>query len=107
MKYLLLLIALVLTAVAAQDDMIDSFLEEEASLPCTPKPCVPVCRPVTKYLAFGSFKISYVENVCAPDHKCLAAAAACVAKLQAAMADAHKGLGARGRLQGKECRPRF
>merc|ERR1719352_1168941 len=90
MKYLLL--ALAVTAVSAQidDADLDAFLEADMGLPCTPKPCVPVCRPVTKYLAFGSFKIPYVENVCAPDHKCLAAAAACVAKLQAAMADAHK-----------------
>jgi flagellar hook-length control protein FliK len=90
MKYLLL--ALAVTAVSAQNDDadLDAFLEADMALPCTPKPCVPVCRPVTKYLAFGSFKIPYVENVCAPDHKCLAAAAACVAKLQAAMADAHK-----------------
>merc|ERR1719456_40593 len=92
MKYLLL--ALAVTAISAQFEdeatLVDDLLAEEASLPCTPKPCVPVCKPVTKYLSFGSFKIPYTENVCQPDHACLAAAAACVKKLQAAMVDADK-----------------
>merc|ERR1712216_93019 len=87
MKYLLL--ALAVTAISAQFD-VDEFLEEEMGLPCTPKPCVPVCKPVTKYMVFGAFKIPYTENECKPDSKCLAAAAACIKKLQAAMLDASK-----------------
>merc|ERR1712216_1119543 len=87
MKYLLL--ALTVTAISAQLD-VDEFLEEEMGLPCTPKPCVPVCKPVTKYMVFGAFKIPYTENECKPDSKCLAAAAACIKKLQAAMLDASK-----------------
>jgi len=96
MKYLLL--ALAVTAISAEslsdsdapEFSIDEFLDADMSLPCTPKTCVPICRPVTKYLSFGSFKLPYTENVCAPDHKCLAAAAACIKTLQAAMVDAHK-----------------
>jgi len=96
MKYLLL--ALAVTAISAEslsdsdapEFSIDEFLDADMSLPCTPKTCVPICRPVTKYLSFGAFKLPYTENVCAPDHKCLAAAAACIKTLQAAMADAHK-----------------
>merc|ERR1719434_363644 len=99
MKYLLL--ALAVTAISAQfedeaalvdDSSIDEFLETESemSLPCTPKPCVPVCKLVTKYVTYGSFKMEYKENECKPDHKCLAAAAACQKKLMAAMIDADK-----------------
>merc|ERR1719456_1453147 len=90
MKYLLL--ALAVTAVSAQfdDADVDALLAEDVSLPCTPKPCVPVCKPVTKCLTFGSFKLPYTENECKPDTACLAAAAACVKKLQAAMVDADK-----------------
>merc|ERR1711959_553995 len=54
-------------------------------LPCTPKTCKPVCKLVTKYVQYGAYKLPYQENVCAPDKKCLADAAACIAKLQAAM----------------------
>merc|ERR1719235_1732321 len=99
MKYLLL--ALAVTAISAQfedeaalvdDSSIDEFLETESemSLPCTPKPCTPVCKLVTKYITHGSFKMEYKENECKPDHKCLAAAAACQKKLMAAMIDADK-----------------
>merc|ERR1719502_2119078 len=99
MKYLLL--ALAVTAISAQfedeaalvdDSSIDEFLETESemSLPCTPKPCTPVCKLVTKYVTYGSFKMEYKENECKPDHKCLAAAAACQKKLMAAMIDADK-----------------
>jgi hypothetical protein len=85
MKYLLL--ALAVTAVSAQFDEadVDALLAEDVSLPCTPKPCVPVCKPVTKYITYGSFKISYTENECKPDVNCLAAHAACLRKLQDAM----------------------
>merc|ERR1711998_724026 len=91
MKYLVL--ALAITAISAQDytsndETIDNFLEDSMGLPCTPKPCVPVCKPTTKYMTFGAFKLPYTENVCKPDHKCLAAAAACIKTLQAAMKDA-------------------
>jgi len=84
------LIALSISAVLAQDMSVDSLLEEsvDVDLPCIPKPCVPVCKPVTKYISFGSFKISYTENVCKPDEKCLAAHAACLKTLEAAMKDA-------------------
>merc|ERR1719460_1540143 len=91
MKYLL--IALAVTAISAE------FLDEaglvddpspDEFLPCTPKPCTPVCKLVTKYIVHGSFKLPYQENVCQPDHKCLAAAAACQKKLMAAMIDADK-----------------
>merc|ERR1719460_2555743 len=54
-------------------------------LPCTPKTCKPVCKLVTKYVQYGAYKLPYQENVCVPDKKCLADAAACIAKLQAAM----------------------
>merc|ERR1711998_216159 len=91
MKYLVL--ALAITAISAQDytsndETIDNFLEDSMGLPCTPKPCVPVCKPTTKYMTFGAFKLPYTENVCKPDHKCLAAAAACIKTLQAAMKEA-------------------
>jgi hypothetical protein len=95
MKYLL--IALATTAVWGfpgdpedEASIIDNLLDEDMSLPCTPKPCIPVCKPVTKYLTFGSFKLPYTENVCKPDAKCLATAAACIKTLQAAMVDADK-----------------
>merc|ERR1711966_463970 len=105
MKYLLL--ALAVTAISAQeyenssddpknseyypsgDEMsLDNLLEESLDLPCTPKPCVPICKPTTKYLSFGAFKLPYTENVCQPDQKCLASNAACIKTLQAAMKDA-------------------
>merc|ERR1719247_2019098 len=100
MKFIVFTLAI--TAISAEfldesglvDDefSIDEFLEtdSEMELPCTPKPCVPVCRTVTKYMAYGSFKLPYQENVCEPDKKCLAAAAACMKTLQAAMVDADK-----------------
>merc|ERR1712096_273532 len=91
MKYLL--IALAITAISAEIfdttktdlDNVDDFLQTEMTLPCTPKQCKPVCKLVTKYVSYGVFKLPYQENVCAPDKKCLADAAACIAKLQAAM----------------------
>jgi len=46
MKYLLLTLAI--TAISAQDSSeadIDNFLDEAVELPCTPKPCVPICKP--------------------------------------------------------------
>merc|ERR1712072_1178159 len=55
------------------------------TLPCTPKTCKPVCKLVTKYVSYGAYKLPYSENVCEPDTKCLAEAAACIAKLEAAM----------------------
>merc|ERR1711924_454062 len=100
MKFIVFTLAI--TAISAEfldesglvDDefSIDEFLEtdSEMELPCTPKPCVPVCRPVTKYMTYGSFKLPYQENVCEPDKKCLAAAAAYMKTLQAAMVDADK-----------------
>lgn len=101
MKYLL--IALAVTAISAEfldeaglvdDPSLDEFLETESEsemfLPCVPKPCTPVCKEVTKYIVHGSFKLPYKENVCQPDYKCLAAAAACQKKLMAAMIDADK-----------------
>jgi len=65
----------------------DDFLETESSmsLPCIPKTCMPVCKLVTKYVTYGAYKLPYQENVCAPDTKCLAEKAACIAKLNAAM----------------------
>jgi len=91
MKYLL--IALAITAISAEIfdttktdlDNVDDFLQIEMTLPCTPKQCKPVCKLVTKYVQYGAYKLPYQENVCVPDKKCLADAAACIAKLQAAM----------------------
>merc|ERR1712072_1092417 len=88
MKYLL--IALAVTAISAEvfdatKPDVDEFLEIEMTLPCTPKTCKPVCKLVTKYVSYGAYKLPYSENVCEPDTKCLAEAAACIAKLQAAM----------------------
>merc|ERR1712072_1386638 len=54
-------------------------------LPCTPKPCVPICKPVTKYVSYGAFKLPYTENVCVDDKACLTANAKCIATLHAAM----------------------
>merc|ERR1712127_593480 len=73
---------------APHDDttsLIDEFLENDMQLPCTPKTCKPVCKLVTKYVQYGAYKLPYQENVCVPDKKCLTDAAACIAKLQAAM----------------------
>merc|ERR1719460_3528859 len=93
MKYFFLALA-VTTAISAQiqDEAAfdDELLSEDMSLPCTPKPCVPVCKEVTKYIVHGPYKFPYQENVCGPDQKCLAAAAACQKKLMAAMIDADK-----------------
>merc|ERR1711966_549425 len=88
MNYFVL--ALAITAISAQhlDGDLDNFLDESMDLPCTPKPCVPICKPTTKYLSFGAFKLPYTENVCVPDKKCEAANAACIKTLQAAMKDA-------------------
>merc|ERR1711966_408383 len=88
MNYFVL--ALAITAISAQhlDGDLDNFLDESMDLPCTPKPCVPICKPTTKYLSFGAFKLPYTENVCEPDKRCLAANAACIETLQAAMKDA-------------------
>merc|ERR1711966_496126 len=88
MNYFVL--ALAITAISAQhlDGDLDNFLDESMDLPCTPKPCVPICKPTTKYLSFGAFKLPYTENVCEPDKRCLAANAACIKTLQAAMKDA-------------------
>merc|ERR1712093_782938 len=94
MKYLLIALAItaisaeILDEVAPHDDttsLIDEFLENDMQLPCTPKACKPVCKLVTKYVQYGAYKLPYEENVCEPDKKCLADAAACIAKLQAAM----------------------
>merc|ERR1712093_781222 len=94
MKYLLIALAItaisaeILDEVAPHDDttsLIDEFLENDMQLPCTPKTCKPVCKLVTKYVQYGAYKLPYQENVCVPDKKCLADAAACIAKLQAAM----------------------
>jgi len=88
MRFIIALLAV--SAVLAQDDgssLVDAFLDTEmdAMLPCIPKTCKPVCKLVTKYVQYGAYKLPYQENVCAPDKKCLADAAACIAKLQAAM----------------------
>merc|ERR1711881_643087 len=94
MKYLLIALAItaisaeILDEVAPHDDttsLIDEFLENDMQLPRTPKTCKPVCKLVTKYVQYGAYKLPYQENVCVPDKKCLADAAACIAKLQAAM----------------------
>merc|ERR1712057_34622 len=94
MKYLLIALAItaisaeILDEVAPHDDttsLIDEFLENDMQLPCTPKTCKPVCKLVTKYVQYGAYKLPYQENVCGPDKKCLADAAACIAKLEAAM----------------------
>merc|ERR1711959_866018 len=94
MKYLLIALAItaisaeILDEVAPHDDttsLIDEFLENDMQLPCTPKTCKPVCKLVTKYVQYGAYKLPYQENVCVPDEKCLADAAACIAKLTAAM----------------------
>merc|ERR1712139_384715 len=89
MRYLL--IALAVTAISAEHfaedgtSIIDEFLETDVGLPCIPKTCPPVCKSVTKYVEYGAYKLPYQENVCVPDKKCLADAAACIAKLEAAM----------------------
>merc|ERR1719265_2103158 len=91
MKFIIAVLAV--TAVLAQEtpdhtlEIMDDFLETESSmsLPCIPKTCMPVCKLVTKYVTYGAYKLPYQENVCAPDTKCLAEKAACIAKLNAAM----------------------
>lgn len=89
MRFVIALLAV--SAVLAQDDgssLVDAFLDTEmgAMLPCTPKTCKPVCKLVTKYVQYGAYKLPYQENVCAPDKKCLADAAACIAKAKLANA---------------------
>merc|ERR1712216_171806 len=84
LKYFILFAALS-AAVLAQDNLMDDLLEQEMELPCTPKPCVPICKPVTKYVSYGAFKLPYTENVCVDDKACLTANAKCIATLQAAM----------------------
>jgi len=96
MKYLL--IALSLTAVLAdlehaefpdpfsflgEDTSVDSFLEQsvDTELPCTIKPCFPVCKQKTLYMSFGLFKIPYAKNVCTPASSCINANKACQALL--------------------------
>jgi len=91
MKYLLF--ALAVTAISAQfDSDLDAFLEEDDAnsmeLPCTPKLCVPVCKPVTKTLSFGGFSIKYVENVCGPDAACEKANVVCMTLLNKLMQEA-------------------
>merc|ERR1719263_1095261 len=91
MKFIIAVLAV--TAVLAQEtpdhtlEIMDDFLETESSmsLPCIPKTCMPVCKLVTKYVTYGAYKLPYQENVCAPDTKCLAEKAQCIAKLNAAM----------------------
>jgi len=84
LKYFVLFAALS-AAVRAQDNLMDDLLEQEMELPCTPKPCVPICKPVTKYVSYGAFKLPYTENVCVDDKACLTANAKCIATLHAAM----------------------
>merc|ERR1712167_566647 len=84
LKYFVLFAALS-AAVRAQDNLMDDLLEQDLELPCTPKPCVPICKPVTKYVSYGAFKLPYTENVCVADKACLTANAKCIATLQAAM----------------------
>jgi hypothetical protein len=59
-------------------------------LPCTPKPCFPVCKQVAKKTCYGSYCIPYHANECAPDHKCESANKACTAKLMGIMQAAAK-----------------
>ena len=73
---------------AEADIEADAEATAEVEIPCTPKPCVPICVPQTKYMVYGAFKIPYQENVCEPDTKCLAANAACIAKITALMKEA-------------------
>lgn len=49
------------------------------------KPCPQVCKPVKKTVSYGSFTISYTQNQCGPDPKCVAANRACQAKLMGLM----------------------
>merc|ERR1712216_582639 len=85
LKYITLFAALGAVVLAQDSLMDDLLLEQEMQLPCTPKPCVPICKPVTKYVSYGSFKLPYTENVCVDDKACLTANAKCIATLQAAM----------------------
>jgi len=63
------------------DEEVD--IEEDANLPCAMKPCTPVCKLVTKYQVYGSFKIPYQAHECAPDMKCIAANGECRVKILA------------------------
>jgi len=85
LKYITLFAALGAVVLAQDSLMDDLLLEQEMQLPCTPKPCVPICKPVTKYVSYGSFKLPYTENVCVDDKACLTTNAKCIATLQAAM----------------------
>jgi len=87
LKYITLFAALS-AAVLAQDSLMDDLLEQEMQLPCTPKPCFPVCKPVTKNLNYGGYSIPYTENVCSPDTACEKSNAACVATLTKLMKEA-------------------
>ena len=71
-----------------EDEDEDVAVETNAAIPCTPKPCFPICVAQTKYLSFGAFKIPYQENVCEPDKACENANTACIAKIQALMVEA-------------------
>merc|ERR1711871_276084 len=96
MKYLLIVLSL--TAVLAdpehadfpdpfsfmgEETSVDSFLEQsvDTELPCTIKPCFPVCKQKTLYMSFGLFKIPYRKNVCTPATSCINANKACQALL--------------------------
>jgi hypothetical protein len=61
------------------EDSVDEEVDIEADLdlPCTMKPCTPVCKIVTRYQVYGPFKIPYPAHVCQPDMKCIAANADC------------------------------
>merc|ERR1712139_70628 len=85
LKYIALFAALGAVVLAQDSLMDDLLLEQDLQLPCTPKPCVPICKPVTKYVSYGAFKLPYTENVCVDDKACLTANAKCIATLQAAM----------------------
>merc|ERR1711939_557608 len=70
------------------DEEVD--IEEDANLPCAMKPCTPVCKLVTKYQVYGSFKIPYQADECAPDMKCIAANGECRVKILALLKAAKK-----------------
>jgi len=62
----------------------------KAALPCTPKPCFPVCVTVEKKTCYGSFCIPYKANECGPDKKCEADNKKCSAILIAVLQAAQK-----------------
>jgi hypothetical protein len=103
MKYLLLALAISSASVFAEEEpsLTDLLVSEDDALPCIPKPCTPQCKLVKKTITMGVFKIPYMKNVCVIDNKCLAAKAACLAKIQALMkaaAAAEKNLKAKAAL---------